>query len=204
MSPQACDPDHPGLRERKKLATRRALQRAALALAAERGPDVTVEEICAAVDLSPRTFFNYFSSKEEAIVGGSPAVPSDEVLATFEAGGPSGEVWADLSDALGPHLRDTLPSLREMHLRRQVIEQHPELAARFMGGFMRIEQRLVEAVARRSATDTHDLHAQLVASVASAAMHLSVRRWIHSGGEPPVETHVHTVFAELPTSLQTH
>lgn len=197
MPPHECDPDATGLRERKKRATRQALQRAALALACERGIDVTVDEICAEVDLSPRTFFNYFSSKEEAIVGEAPSVPPDEALGPFESGGPSGDLWDDLRDALAPHLGETLPTLREMHLRRQVLDQHPELASRFMGGFMCIERRLVEAVARRLGTDAGDLHTQLLGGVASAAMRLSVRRWIESDGEQPVDTHVHAVFADL-------
>ena len=57
-----------GLRERKKLATRQALGVAAMRLAVERGLDnVLVDDIAAAVGVSPRTFNNYFSSKYEAI-----------------------------------------------------------------------------------------------------------------------------------------
>ncbi|MFZ0493696.1 MAG: TetR family transcriptional regulator [Acidimicrobiia bacterium] len=61
------------LRSKKKLATYHALATAARTLTTERGPDaVTVEEIADLAGVSPRTFFNYFSCKEEAIVGSEP------------------------------------------------------------------------------------------------------------------------------------
>lgn len=61
-------PDAPalGLRERKKLKTRAAIQREAMRLFLEKGfQATTVEDIAAAVEISPSTFFNYFPSKEE-------------------------------------------------------------------------------------------------------------------------------------------
>ncbi|MES1212507.1 MAG: helix-turn-helix domain-containing protein, partial [Leifsonia sp.] len=64
----AAPDDQPGLRERKRLATRRAILLAAITVVRERGLEAaTVDEIARIADVSPRTFFNYFSSKEEAI-----------------------------------------------------------------------------------------------------------------------------------------
>src|SRR4029450_13544031 len=67
-----------GLRERKKAETRQALMAAAVRLAEDLGPDrVTVEAIAEAAGVSPRTFFNYFQSKEDAMVGVSPNETSE-------------------------------------------------------------------------------------------------------------------------------
>jgi AcrR family transcriptional regulator len=60
-----------GLRQRKKAATRRALHESALRLVLKHGCEaVTVEEIADAAEVSRRTFSNYFSSKEEAVLYG--------------------------------------------------------------------------------------------------------------------------------------
>src|SRR4051812_48235481 len=69
-----------GLRERKKRATRLALHRAALELVGTHGLDgVSIEQIAARADVSTRTFFNYFSTKEDAVIGTVPTTREDWV-----------------------------------------------------------------------------------------------------------------------------
>src|SRR5579871_2807516 len=113
------------LRERKKLATRRSLRRHALDLVAKRGfANVTVEDIAEAADVSPRTFFNYFPSKEAALFGADPdrAATLRERLVREAPGAPALEalriVIADEAQAAADELRelgdDPLDWLRRM------------------------------------------------------------------------------------------
>src|SRR5437588_9269776 len=75
-----------GLREKKKQATREALRAAALRLALERGPDhVRVDEIAEAAGVSPRTYNNYFSSREQAIVAAITAERALRIAAALRA-----------------------------------------------------------------------------------------------------------------------
>ncbi|MGO4434359.1 TetR/AcrR family transcriptional regulator [Paenarthrobacter sp. RAF9] len=68
-----------GLRERKRAATRTAITAVARSLTAEHGLNgFTVEEVCEAAGISRRTFFNYFHSKEDAVIGSfSDELPTD-------------------------------------------------------------------------------------------------------------------------------
>ena len=69
-----------GLRERKKVATRLALHAAALQLVAERGLEhVSVDDIAERADVSPRTFFNYFPTKDDAVLGLDPDAGRQQV-----------------------------------------------------------------------------------------------------------------------------
>src|SRR5437764_6562794 len=85
----------PGLRARKKQATREALREAALRLALEHGPEnVRVDDIAEAAGVSPRTYNNYFASREQAIVAAIAAERALRVGAALRAR-PADEPLAD-------------------------------------------------------------------------------------------------------------
>jgi AcrR family transcriptional regulator len=196
--------EHCGLRERKKQATLRALRQTAVRLAAARGVDeITVEQICNDVGVSPRTFFNYFSSKEEALAGEPPRPPEDERLAEFEAGGPSGDLVEDLRAVLVPHLAANVPPAAEIRQRHQLVERDPRLHIRFHGAFMEIENRLVAALAARLGTDPDDVEAQVLGVTVASAMRTAISRWMADGGTRPLEAHADEVFDVLARRLDT-
>jgi AcrR family transcriptional regulator len=188
----------PGRRERKKLATRQALQDVALRLVAERGLDqVTVEDISEAADVATRTFFNYFSSKEEALLGNLP-----EKVATVQrmvVDRPAGEAPLEAVCQVLRAMTLRLAERREERLlRQQVIERHPGLLARQLGEYASFEQALAAAVAERLGAGRADaLYCRVVAAVAVAAARSAVSTWMAGKGRRPLAGMVDAAFAQL-------
>src|SRR4051812_45271638 len=118
-----------GLRARKKLATRAALVAAAMRLAAERGPDaVTVEDIALAADVSPRTFFNYFATKEEAFVA-DDLERAKSLLARLRAESVDAPLWPTLTRLLGEHVEAASPLARAEALAQHAVRTSPAVLA---------------------------------------------------------------------------
>lgn len=142
-----------GLRERKKRERGQALRQAALELALENGyANVTIEDICERCGVSRRTFFNYFSSKEEALLGRADTVFDDEDqpdIEAFEAGGPSGRLLADLQYLLASVVRTRLNRREEMHQYHQLLKQDPSLMQVQMSRMGNNERLFREMIQRR-------------------------------------------------------
>jgi AcrR family transcriptional regulator len=144
-----------GLRERKRRATRRSIQVAALRLIADRGLDqVTVDDISREAGVSPRTFFNYFPSKEASLTGDLPILLSDEVAARFENAGPGGDPLRDLVDIMAEQAASDGTLDPELHqLRRSVIHEYPQISAMRMDRIRSFELEIADSVTRRLQAD---------------------------------------------------
>ena len=199
--------EEPGLRERKRLATRRAIQRAVLTLSSDREIEkVTVEDISRLADVSPRTFFNYFPSKDAALVGDELDLASEDQIEVFVHGGPDGDILAQLAALLSDTLKNTEGD-REIHqLRRQVMKENPYLFGMRMATLRTFEGRLQEIITRRFICDHPELGAEsvqlqqralLFTLVAVAALRHAWRCWADGDAAEPLAEHVLASFADL-------
>lgn len=167
----------PGLRERKKQATREALREAALRLAVERGPDqVRVEDIAEAAGVSPRTYNNYFASREQAIVS---AVSADREsrIASAVAARPEGVRLADaVADAVVEQCAN--PGEREALL---LITTRTALRDAFLDTTAEIEHPLAGVIAERL-DDAEAQTARVLAASVAAAVRIALEGWLQPPG----------------------
>jgi AcrR family transcriptional regulator len=164
-----CD-DHigePGLRERKKQQTRRAIHEAAYRLIDEQGVDATtVEQICRAAEVSGRTFFNYFPSKAAAALALPVDIISEETRARFLASR-GGLVW-ELCDVVGSGAEFTPDHARI----KSLLVRHPELLSTLSGTMIELRSQFVALAAERAASQEQ---AELAVALVMAALGRGIR-----------------------------
>jgi len=191
-----------GLRERKKAETRRALTVAAVRLAEDLGPDrVTVEAIAEAAGVSPRTFFNYFPSKEDAIVGVSPSETIellDDLVARPEDEAPFDALRA-MALAAAARLEAKADDLMAIH---RLAQAHPPLAMRRAARFSEVERALAEVIAARTGLDVdRDPYPTLAASTALSAIRVALTAWEERDRPGPLADLLDETFTLLARGL---
>jgi AcrR family transcriptional regulator len=203
----------PNLRERKRLATSNAIQLSALRLVVERGiNNVTIEQIATAADVSPRTFFNYFPSKEAAIVGEGPSIPNSEAQEHFVTAGAGREadsgrnVLRDLGELVADSADHFSIDDEALRLRQQVHRQNPQLSALLMIGRRQFENQLVDLVSRRLLADDAawdrdvaalESRARLITLVAVGTLRHAWMCWADEASQLPFSDRIRASFAEF-------
>jgi AcrR family transcriptional regulator len=178
-SANICRPQ--GLRARKREATRSAITARARVLTGEQGLNgFTIEQLCEDVGVSRRTFFNYFPSKEDAIIGHLldefPAEAISEFLHGAEGAerGPAGVSTTLLMDLY----RLTCAMVEELHFTREHIHQliaamkkEPQLMMKMMGSAHNRERDFAELIAQREHLPAEDPVAVMAAALFGSCSH---------------------------------
>jgi AcrR family transcriptional regulator len=183
-----------GLRERKKQATRAALADAALRLCVERGVDgVTVEQVATDAGVSLRTFFNYFSSKEEAIVEGDVATAAAFVAAFTRR--PAAE---PVLDALRAALLESVRPDRERAAQLRALRRTPALLSHQIAAWSAQERDLAAAIATRVGVDpAADPYPLLLAAAVMATVRVAVEWWLDDHDNRSLPDLVEVVLGRL-------
>ncbi|WP_265523053.1 TetR/AcrR family transcriptional regulator [Oerskovia flava] len=189
-------PPASGLRERKKRERREALVDEAQRLVRERGLDaVTVEDVCASVGVSPRTFFNYFASKDDAVLGLSPVDVDPEITATFLAGGPSGDLLADVEVLVAHFLSGPFMTPERMAATLELVHAEPRLLVRHLSWIEGHRADLEALFAARRAAHPFEPTAELLGFVVMTLVRGAAHEWERAG-------HVGSPVDHLPSVVQ--
>src|SRR4029453_9034843 len=171
------------LRDRKKDRTRRTLQAEAVRLFTQQGfQATTIEEIAAAAEVAPRTFFRYFSSKEEVVFWSE----HQPMLAEFVAARPDHEPAAEalrrgLVDGLASFSDQDRPRLLE---RSKLACRTPALQPRWRQQQAHLAAGMAALLADRLGTRPDDLEVRAIAAAIAAALFVAIEEWqAHDGQE---------------------
>jgi AcrR family transcriptional regulator len=197
-----------GLRERKKVDTRRALSDAALDLAFERGlENVTRDEIAARADVSLRTFNNYFANKYEAVAY-RQAERVRRSIEIFRQCPPEVPLWTAITEAVLQPLEDdfrnargienSVPSRAQLAETRKLVTITEIRDALAKGLF----DEWVEAIAERTATDVaHDMYPRLVAATVRAVGDAAMEAYVVADPPVAITTLIRQGFAAVAAGL---
>jgi AcrR family transcriptional regulator len=179
------DDESRDLRTRNKQAVREAIGGAALRLALEQGPGglklVRVSDIAEAAGVAPRTYNNYFSSREEAIC----AFHADQARRLGRAlrSRPAGE---PLAEAITAAVIDVFATPEPDRAGLAMIMSTPELQGEALKAFTMAEEPLAIAIAERTAGDPRgNLYCQVMAAAVAGAVRIAGRHWLSTTSPPP-------------------
>ncbi|MER5625762.1 TetR family transcriptional regulator [Streptosporangium sp. NPDC002544] len=166
-----------GLRERKKAETRQAVHEAALRLTVEHGLDhVTVEAIADAANISRRTFSNYFTGKEDALLYGDEQ--RVRLLLERVRTRPAEEsAWRALRGAVHDLYSEMGGPEREWVIRARLAKRHPSLLARQLANHANLERELAQVIAERGGDSETSARSRVMAAAFLVSLRIATHMW---------------------------
>jgi AcrR family transcriptional regulator len=192
------------LTERRMARTRRELADAAARLFIERGYDATtVEDIVAEVEISARTFFRYFGSKEE-VVASLWRYGVEEVVSAMRAVPDESPLQDALRAAVAAACQHAAENPAQTRSFLRMVRDTPALRARRMQEALRQQQSLAACLGDRLGRPADDLRITLMSGAVVMAVNTAFERWADQSptvGEPGPAALVTKALAELTTPL---
>ena len=169
-----------GLRERKKQKTRESIQRTALRLFIKQGYEqTTIEQIAAAVEISPSTFFNYFPTKEDVVLYDV----YDPMAIRMFLERPTDEPLNVAVRRVLEGLAATFEQDQQLILARgRLIMEVPELRGRLWDEVERTQSMLAQLLAERTGRRPDDFEVRVTARVLTGAILEATLEWMRTNG----------------------
>jgi len=169
-----------GLRERKKQKTRESIQRTALRLFVKQGyEETTIEQIAAAAEISPSTFFNYFPTKEDVVLFDA----YDPVAIRMFLERPKDEPLNVVVRRVLGELAEVFQRDEDLILARgRLFLEVPELRARLWEETERTLVIINQILAERTGRRPDDFELRVTARLVTAAIMEATLEWLRSNG----------------------
>ncbi|MGI6876857.1 TetR/AcrR family transcriptional regulator [Amycolatopsis sp. 3B14] len=169
------------MRERQRRRTQHDISTAALELFERHGVEgTTVDDIAAAAEVSPRTFFRHFATKEDAalLIHRDFAEALESRLGDGDSRAPHevlAQVYAEVLESYGD---GSSPEAQTMMRVRRLMAANPVLNAAGLRLDAEQSRRLVEHIARATGTDPDlDLEPRLAVETLAAAVRVTLEVW---------------------------
>ncbi|SFL76534.1 transcriptional regulator, TetR family [Bradyrhizobium sp. NFR13] len=189
-----------GLRERKRQQTRERLTKIAMELFLKRGfEETTLDDIAAAAEISRRSFFHYFASKEDLVLAWQDA--STDFLVAAIAARPADEPMLLAAENALLSMAQQLESSEAIAMAR-LKHGNPALRARDHGKYEKMERAIAAALGNRAKDKSGQLLARLVAMITTGAMRIGGEIWLAQGASERPEALVKRTFSEIRAILQ--
>ena len=190
-----------GIRQRKKVERRRRIEQVALDLFDANGfAATTIDDIAAAADIAPRTFFSYFATKEDVVLA-DYADRLERIIGQLEQQPPDETPWDALRAAFTVVASDYQRERQDLIRRFTVMATNPSVQARNLQLQAGWEDSLAQALARRDPDATDHVDPRLLAGAALAGMRASLHQWFTTGHRTPLPTILATAFDQLGRGL---